>query len=676
MAQEGDLLWTPSQDAIEACQLTHFIKTLEKRGAVFSNYAELWRWTVHNPEAFWVAVWDFYDVQASVPYQTVVDRKVMPGARWFDGARLNYAQHLLRHAAKNDEKIAIKAYSELRAPTCLSWRELTQQVRNVATYLRKLGVKPGDRVAGFMPNIPEAAIAMIATLSIGGVWSVASPEFGVRTVIDRFSQITPKVLFAADGYQFAGKPFSRVGSLESILDALPSIEAVIWVPYLDPDAELKCAAKVTEWPSIHIADVPTDQFSFEQVESMAPLWIVFSSGTTGPPKAIVHSHVGMLLEHLKATGLQWDFSSDSCMFLYTTTGWAVWNGLLSALLQGSSIVLYDGSPTHPGPERLWTLAAESGATCFGASPSFLKLMQTEGVVPSKICDLSQMRMLFLTGSPTTPDMFEWFYENVRRDLWLASGSGGTEICTAWVGAVPTLPVRAGEMQGTYLGLDVHAWDDERRDLIDEVGELVVTSPAPCMPIYFWNDTDGARYREAYFTKFPGVWTHGDRIKFNQCGGSYIYGRSDATLNRYGVRIGSAEIYNVLDRIPEIVDGLIVCLERPDGEFFMPLFVEIERSSALTPTLRDKINSLIRLECSPRHVPDEIIPVPSIPYTLTGKRMEIPVRKILSGVPAERAAGLDVMRNPQAIDWFSAFASTSHRLKKSPPPASQASSPTE
>ncbi|MGH7756593.1 MAG: acetoacetate--CoA ligase, partial [Vulcanimicrobiaceae bacterium] len=579
---EGELLWTPDPAVTRDSQVAGFMRMLAaERGLAFANYEELWQWSVTDLDGFWSAVWSFYAVHSTQPYESICPDRSMPGAVWFRGSRVNYAEHLLRHerVAAADETALVHS-SELRPPAQMSWSELGGSVRTLASQLRALGVEPGDRVAAYMPNIPETAIAMLATTAIGAVWSSAAPEFGVRTVIDRFGQIAPKVVFATDGYRYGGKDFDRTGEVRAILAELPTVEHLIWLPYLRANASPPLDGALAWASLLEREPVAAAAFRYEYVAEDHPLWILFSSGTTGLPKAIVHGHVGILLEHLMSTGLGLNFSPKTRWFFYSSTGWMMWNKLLSALLQGSSVVLYDGHPAHPSPNLLWQLVADSGATSFGASPTYVQVMQKHGVVPGQQFDLSRLRDVLVTGSPVTPEVTAWFYANVKPDLWVNSSSGGTEICAGLVGGSPLLPVYAGEIQARLLGMDVHAWNDRGEELIDEVGELVVTSPAPSMPLAFWNDRDGTRYNEAYFARFPGVWRHGDFIKINRRGGCFIYGRSDSTLNRFGVRIGSSEIYRAVEQLDEIADSLIVCLERPGGAFYMPLFVKPRDGAAL------------------------------------------------------------------------------------------------
>jgi len=654
---EGELLWTPDPAEAATSAVARFMRRLaDERGLSFATYEELWRWSVRDLDGFWSAVWEFFDVHATQPYERVVDSRAMPGAVWFRGSRVNYAEHLLRHERRAAPgETALVHSSELRPLATTSWQELGAAVRVLATQLRALGVVPGDRVVAYMPNIPETVIAMLATTAIGAVWSSAAPEFGARTVIERFAQIEPKLLFAADGYRFGGKDFDRANELRTILAALPTVERVVWLPYLDAAAQPPVANAVAWTALMQHPPVAADAFAYEYVEHDHPLWVLFSSGTTGLPKPIVHGHVGTLLEHLKSTGLAQNLSPNTRMFFYTTTGWMMFNALVSALLQGSSIVLYDGHPAHPTPELLWQLAAGARATSFGASPTFVQMMQKAGIVPRDRFDLSSLRSVLLTGSPVTPEATAWFYSAVKRDLWVTSPSGGTELCAGLVGGTPVLPVYAGEIQARLLGMDVHAWNERGDDVIDEVGELVVTSPMPSMPLRFWNDPGDARYRETYFERFPGVWRHGDFIKINARGGCYIYGRSDSTLNRYGVRIGSAEIYRAVEALDDVADSLVVCLELPGGDFYMPLFVRAAPGATVDDALRARIVAKLRADCSPRHVPDEIIGVDAIPYTLTGKKMEVPVRRILAGMAPEKVASRDAMMQPEALDWYVRFA---------------------
>jgi acetoacetyl-CoA synthetase len=661
MVREGELLWTPRDAFVERSNLNRYMRWLKTdRGHDFRHYEALRQWSVTEIELFWQTIWEYFDVQSSSSFKQVLDRRVMPGAKWFEGSAVNYAEHLLRYEAKaKPTDVAFHHLSETRPLSQLNWTELGDRVRTLATQMRKLGIRPGDRVVSYMPNLPETAIAMIATIAIGAIWSSAAPEFGVKTVVERFAQIEPKLIFAADGYRFGGKDFDRCGDVRAITDALPTLEHVVWLPYLNEQAKLDGVAHVTTWHSLMDRPAPSrDSFRFERVPHDHPIWILFSSGTTGLPKAIVHSHVGVLVEHLKLMHFHLGLGPGSNMFFYSTTGWMMFNLLVAALLTGSSATLYDGNPAFPQPDFLWKLAADTGTTMFGASPTFVQIMEKAGLKPGEVYDLSRLECVMAAGAPSTPETFAWFYKGVKEDLWVTSQSGGTEICSGFVGAVPNLPVYAGEIQARMLGMGVRAWSDNGKEVVDEVGELVVTVPFPSMPVKFWNDHDGKRYHESYFEVFPGVWRHGDFIKINQRGGCYIYGRSDSTLNRFGVRIGTAEIYRSVEQQPEVADSLIICCELPGGNFFMPLFVKMKPGFELTDDVRDSINKRLRKDYSPRHVPDKIYEVAAVPYTLTAKKLEVPVRKILMGWAPEKAVSRDAMTNPESLDYFIEFARSS------------------
>lgn len=665
MIKEGEKLWSPRPEFAHNSNVARYMRWLKaERGVNAADYDTLWRWSVTDLKGFWSSIWDYFRVQSDTPYHSVLVPPASPGqmmgTQWFPGSRVNYAEHLLRAEEQGGERPVFHHLSENRPLAQMGWTELGRQVRILATRLRALGVVPGDRVVSYMPNVPETAIAMMATAAIGAVWSSAAPEFGVKTVIERFSQIEPKVLFAGDGYRFGGKDFRREQEVRRIAEALPSLSQIVWLPYLDSQAAPPDLPQLVSWPALmDHPDVSAADFRYARVEHDHPLWVVFSSGTTGLPKAIVHSHVGVLVEHLKLMSFHLNLGPQSVMFFYSTTGWMMWNLLLAALLTGSAVVLYDGNPAHPDPDFLWQLAAKTGTTSFGASPTFVQMMEKAGLKPGEKYDLSALEGIVVAGAPSTPETFDWFYRCVKRDLWVTSQSGGTEICSGFVGASPTLPVYAGEIQTRILGMDVHAWSDDGQELSDEVGELVVTRPFPSMPIRFWNDEHGKRYHEAYFEVFPGVWRHGDFIRINGRGGCYIYGRSDSTLNRYGVRIGTAEIYRAVEQVEEVADSLVVCCELPGGHYFMPLFLKLKPGVTLDDSLRQKISNKLRTDCSPRHVPDRMYAIEAVPYTLTGKKMEVPVRKLLMGWPLEKAASRDAMMNPIAIDYFVRFAQESH-----------------
>ena len=658
MTKEGDLLWTPSPEWLARTNLTAYMRWLgETRGKKFGSYQELWHWSVDDLEGFWASIWDYCEVQPSTPYERVLGRREMPGAEWFPGARLNYAEHALRHERAGAD--AALYLSERTPLTGLKWTELGAQVRVLATQLRKLGIRPGDRIAAYLPNSPHALIAMLATTSIGAIWTSCGPDFGTRGALDRFTQLAPRVLFCVDGYQYGAKPFDRRGELTRIIGELSSLEHVVCVPYLHPDSRTPFSAHTLFWDDLFKhPPVAKSEFKFEQVPFGHPLWILFSSGTTGLPKAIVHSHGGILLEQMKAINFQMDMHPGERLFFYTTTGWMMWNFLVSCLLVDVVPVLYDGSLMHPEPDALWRMYQDTRATLIGANPGYVGLLEKAGVAPPRTkFDLSALRTVMLAGSPVTPEVMAWFYENVKSDLCVQNGSGGTDVCSGYIGGVPNLPVYAGEMQAPLLGVDIHAFNERGEDVIDEVGEMVIVKPMPSMPVFLWGDKDFARYRESYFQDYPGVWRQGDFFRINARLGGFVLGRSDATLNRHGVRIGTAEVYRSLALLPEVEDSLIVNLDLPGGKFFMPLFVKLREGLTLDAAITDKIRAKLRQEYSPRHVPDKIYQVSAIPYTLTGKKMEVPVRRILAGMPAAKAANRDAVANPHALDFFLEYVNT-------------------
>lgn len=653
---EGKLLWAPSAAFAEASNMVQFMRWLKQtRGHDFANYEAMRQWSVANLEEFWVSIWDYFKVHSTTGYTRVLDTPKMPGCKWFEGSHINYAEHVLRaEATASADKVALYYASEQIPLSTVSWPELGRRVRVLATKLRALGVQPGDRVVSYMPNTPETIVAFLATASIGAIWASSAPEFGVNTVIDRFAQIKPKLMFVCDGYHFGGKSFSREAEVKELVERLPTLETVICAPVFNPQRSDAIVSPGILWAeAMQGPDVPREQFVFEHVAHDHPLWVLFSSGTTGLPKAIAQSHVGIIVEHYKLVGLHMGLDPASVMFFYSTSGWMMWNVVVSSLLAGGAVVLYDGSPMFPDQDRLWKLAQDTGVTYFGASASFLQLMRKNGVVPKEKFNL-KIKATLTGGSPVGPELFQWFYDNVTDDCWFSSQSGGTETCSCLVTAVPTEPVYAGEIQARALGIELQAWSDAGKEVVDEVGELVLTKPFPSMPIFFWNDEGGRRYQEAYFEVFPGVWRHGDFIKVNARGGCYIYGRSDSTLNRHGVRIGTAEVYQALEKVPEIADSLVICCELPGGDFFMPLFVVLKPGVELDDALRRRINVQLRDDASPRHVPDKIYAIDAVPYTLTGKKMEVPVRKLLMGLPLEKAGSRDAMSNPASIDYFVRF----------------------
>jgi acetoacetyl-CoA synthetase len=647
----GELLWAPSEDARERTTLTRYMRWLrERRNLAFDAYADLWEWSVADLEGFWSSIWEFGEVRASAPYERVLARRSMPGAEWFPGARLNYAEQMFTGGRERGGEAAIVHRSELRDEAELSWDELAAQVAAVAAALRGLGVEPGDRVAAYMPNVPETVVAFLACASVGAVWSSCSPDFGVRSVVDRFGQIAPKVLFAVDGYRYGGRDFDRIATLARLQRELATLEQTIVLPYLNGDPDTGGLVAVTAWDDV-LAQGASADLRFEPLAFDHPLWVLYSSGTTGLPKAIVHGHGGILLEQLKKGLLHLDLAPGDRMFWFTTTGWMMWNFTVGCLLTGATIMLYDGSAGHPDSDVLWDFAARTGMTCFGTSASFLASCMKAGIAPGETHDLSRLRGVGSTGSPLSPEAFRWVYERVKSDVWLFSTSGGTDVCTAFVGGCPLLPVYLGELQCRALGASVHAFDGAGRPQIGEVGELVITEPMPSMPLYFWNDPDGSRYRGSYFEMYPGIWRHGDWIEITARGSAVIYGRSDSTINRHGVRMGTSEIYRAALALPQVVDALVVDVPRAGTQGWMPLFVVLAAGVELDDALREEIRRRIRDDCSPRHVPDDVHVLPEVPRTLSGKVLEVPVKRILMGTPVDQAASRDSLANPDSLDVF-------------------------
>ncbi len=645
----GKLLWEPSPDAVERATMTRYMRWLAaERNLRLHAYGPLWEWSVTELEEFWASIWDFFEVQASSPYAAVLPERTMPGARWFEGAELNYAQHIFR--GKRDADAAIVFASELRDLDRLTWAEVREQVAQVAAGLRELGVERGDRVVAYLPNVPEAVIGLLAAASLGAVWSSGSPAFGARRVLDRFAQIEPKVLLCVDGYRYGGKDFDRTEVIAGLVRELPTLERTVVLPYLNPDPDLSTLDDAIAWRELLTAGERAE-LRFEQVRFDHPLWVLYSSGTTGLPKAIVQGHGGILLEHLKKLNLHVDAQEGDRVFWFTTTGWMMWNFVVGALLSPATIVLYDGSPGHPDMGVLWDLAERADITCFGASAGYISACMKADTEPAAGRDLSRLRSVGSTGSPLSPEGFDWIYEHVGRDTWLFSTSGGTDVCTAFVGGVPILPVYRGELQARSLGAKVEAFDEQGNSVVDQVGELVITEPMPSMPLFFWGDCDGSRYRASYFEHFPGVWRHGDWIEITSRGTAVIYGRSDSTINRQGVRMGTSEIYRAVQSIDEVVDALVVDVPRPTTDGWMPLFVVLAEGVVLDDALEGEIKARIREQCSPRHVPDAVFQIREVPRTLSGKALEVPVKRILAGAEPDRAASRDSLANPEALDYF-------------------------
>lgn len=647
--QEGTLLWEPSEDWKKQANLTKYMEWLSAhKGLDFQNYNDLWEWSMSDLEGFWSSLWEYFNVQSSTSYSEVLSTHEMPGAKWFQGSKLNYAEHIFQKL-KADRETVFYA-SEIRSLDTLTGEALRKQVAAFAGGLRSLGVEKGDRVAAYVANMPEALVGFLACASIGAVWSSCSPEFGKQSVVDRFKQIEPKVLITVDGYRYGGKRFDRMDIVADIQKEIPTLENTVLIPYLNKEADPELLQDAVCWSELASRNNDAT-LEFERVAFDHPLWILFSSGTTGIPKAIVQGHGGMLMEHLKALTFQSDLGPGDRFFWYTTTGWMMWNLLVGGLLTGAGIILYDGSPGYPDNSALWQFAEDTGMTVFGTSAGFLTACMKEGLEPRKIYDLSRLKSIGSTGSPLPPTGFRWVYDNVKSDLWLASVSGGTDVCSAFVTSAPILPVRSGELQCRALGAAVQVFDEEGNALIDEVGELVITEPLPSMPLFFWNDPDGERYRESYFDMYPGIWRHGDYLKVTSRGTCVIYGRSDATINRGGVRMGTSEIYSAIDTVPEVADSLVVDLQSKDSSSEMPCFVVLQDGEELNDRLKQEIKRQIRTQCSPRHVPSAIYEVKDIPQTINGKKLEVPIKKILMGTPVEKAANPGSLKNPKSLDFF-------------------------
>lgn len=644
------MLWEPSAAVKEKANLTRYMEWLKtERGLAHESYSELWEWSVTDLEGFWESMWDFFGIEASKGYASVLSDRKMPGADWFAGAELNYAEHVFRNMTTERPAMVYKSEGERLGE--ISWQKLYDKTKTVASFLRQLGVKRGDRVVAYMPHIPETVIAFLACASLGAIWSSCSPDFGSPSVLDRFHQIEPKVLIAVDGYGWNGKTFDRREVVAELQTSLPTLETTILVTLVTDGSQVDDLKNTVLWDHALATSTSAATLDFEQVPFNHPLWVLYSSGTTGLPKPIVQGQGGIVLEHLKAASFHFDLTPEDRFFWITSTGWMMWNFLTGGLLIGSTIILYDGSPAYPDMNAMWQLAEETGITYFGTSAAYISACMKAGIKPGRYYDLNRLRAVGSTGSPLSVEGFKWVYENVHPDIALESLSGGTDLCTPFVGGCRVLPVYAGEIQCRYLGAKVEAFNEDGESVVDQVGELVITEPMPSMPLCFWNDPEDRRYRASYFEMYPGIWRHGDWIKINKRGGCVIYGRSDATIKRRGVRMGTSEIYQAVERLTEIIDSLVVDLEALGQASYMPLFVVLREDARLDEAFKEKIRERIRQDISPRHVPDEIYAVEQIPRTLSGKKMEVPVRKILMGYPLEQAANLGAMRNPESIQFF-------------------------
>jgi acetoacetyl-CoA synthetase len=639
----GTVLWTPPADVLDRARIGDYLRWLrEHRGLAFADYQALWQWSVDDLPAFWRSIWDYFDVIAyDQPTATLVD-PVMPGARWFPGATLNYAEHVLRMPGVADDDVIVLGYSQTRDPVTLTAAGLRDQVRRARAALRELSVGRGDRVAAYAPNIPETYVLMLATASLGAVFSSCAPEFGTRSVVDRWQQIEPTVLVAVDGYRYGAKTIDRSAEVAAIRSALPSLRHTVTIPYL--------AGGAWEWPDT--APGTVEEMAYEPVPFDHPLYVLYSSGTTGLPKPIVHGHGGILVEHLKMLALHHDLGPGDRFFWFTTTGWMMWNFLASGPAVGAAIVLFDGDPAHPDLGTLWRLAEEAEVTYFGTSAPFLLACRKAELRPAAD---PRLRGIGSTGAPLPPEGFAWVYEAVSPTVQLQSLSGGTDVCTGFVGGVPLVPVYEGELSCRCLGARVEAYDAQGQPVIGQLGELVITRPMPSMPVSFWGDPDGRRYREAYFDVYPGVWRHGDWITISERGSCVITGRSDATLNRGGVRLGTSEFYSVVEGLSEVTDSVVVHLEDPaGGPGELLLFVVLADGRELDGELRAKIARELRTALSPRHVPDEIHQVKAVPRTLSAKKLEVPVKKILTGTPVPEAASTGALANPESLTAFEPF----------------------
>jgi acetoacetyl-CoA synthetase len=655
--EQSEPLWRPTPESLERAELTRYLRRLaERTGRTFTTYDALWQWSIEDLDGFWASVWDHFGLDAVSSYEAVLADDRMPGAVWFPGARLNFAERCLAPGAPDDVALVLvgEGPDGLNPPVEVTYRQLREQVGAVAATLRGLGVGPGDRVAGYLPNIAAAVVALLATAAVGAVWTVASPDFGTASVLARLQQAEPVVLIAADGYRFGGKTYDRRETVAELVGGLPSVRTVLTVDNLAVPAQWDLAVPTVAWAEALAAG---GEPVFADTAFSDPLWILWSSGTTGAPKGIVHSHGGIVLELLKAVGLHSDVRNGDRFYFVTSTSWMIWNFMVGGLLVGAAAVLHDGSPTWPDVDGAWRVAEMTRADVVGCGAGYLMAGSNAGSSPADTLDLSPLRSILQTGSTLPDHAWVWTSEHVKPGVQLNSISGGTDVCSALAGANPMLPVHIGRIPAAELGVALEAWDPSGRPVIEQEGELVVTRPLPSMPLYFLNDPDGSRYHDSYFATFPGVWRHGDWITVHSDRSISVSGRSDSTLNRMGVRMGSAEIYAVVEQLPEVSDSLVIGIERSDGTYLMPLFVVPADGSDVDDALRGKITRALRAQLSPRHVPDEIVGVAAVPRTLTGKKLEVPVKRILQGAEPARVASPGAVSDYEMLDWFATWGST-------------------
>ncbi|HEX3612183.1 MAG TPA: acetoacetate--CoA ligase [Sporichthyaceae bacterium] len=651
----GTVLWEPSDERIKDSAMRAYLDWLEAReGRTFADHREFWAWSVEDIERFWTSVWDYFEVAASAPYERVLTEGQMPDVRWFPGARLNWAEHLLRLGEA--EALALLCVREGDPRTReVTWGRLRRDVAAAAGWLRRAGVGPGDRVAAYLPNTEHAVVACLATAAVGAVWACCSPDFGAEGTVGRLAQLEPTLLIAVDGYHWNGKDVDRRDVVAKLRASLPTLRHTVHVPYVFDEPG---PADSVPWDDVVARDAEPH---FEQVDFSHPLWVLFTSGTTGLPKGLVHGHGGIVLENLKWAGLYAGLRPGERCFSYTSTGWVLWNMLISGLSRGATIVCYEGSPAwgsdnSPDLGAVWEVAARTRADLMFLGAALVTATQNAGVVPRDRYDLSRLRTLMVSGSALPTDGYRFVRESISPSLRMDSTSGGTDVCTGFVGGNDLLEVRVGEISGALAGDAVAAWDDNGKPVVDQVGELVVTRPMPSMPLYLWNDPDGVRYRESYFDTWPGIWRHGDWVTETGHGSFVIHGRSDATLNRAGVRLGSSDFYDVVDSMPEVADSLVVGVDLPGGGYWLGLFVVPAAGTVVDDDLRGRISALLRSKLTPRHIPDEIVAAPGVPHTLTGKRLEVPVKKLITGVPVERAANIAAVDSPETLLWYADFAS--------------------